>query len=230
MPDKKCELLFQLAQATKDSWKRSTNCRRHPAALAFSSREALSCTARYPFTASWLAHMSLNFSWVLQSSPQSGSFSFVWLKGLPVAICYHFDSFCIWTVCGKFPVKRGDTRLHQLDFNGLHVCRESVLPKETSLHGICFGFNLAHWQQAGQREICTRVLVWAHVCSVAHWSCCVRPDTMTWGQGIGRMLSHASKAIRGEICPFAHMLVLRATSASVLVKNQISVNAGQLCL
>lgn len=53
---------------------------------------------------------------------------------------------------------------------------------------------------------------------------------MTWGQGIGCMLSHASKAIRGEICPFAHMLVLRATSASVLVKNQISVNAGQLCL
>ena len=53
---------------------------------------------------------------------------------------------------------------------------------------------------------------------------------MTWGQGIGRMLSHASKAIRAEICPCAQMLVLRATSASVLVKDQVSVNAGQLCL
>lgn len=142
----------------------------------------------------------------------------------------HLLSFFIWTVCGKFPVKRGDTRLHQLDFNGLHVCRESVLPKETSLHGFCFGFNLAHWQQAGQREIFTRVLVWAHVCSVAYLSCCVKPDTMTWGQGIGRMLSHASKATRGEICPCAQMLVLRAASASVLVQNQVSVNAGQLCL
>ena len=55
---------------------------------------------------------------------------------------------------------------------------------------------------------------------------------MTWGEGIGRMLSHASKAIQ-YMERFAHVLkclVLRATSASVLVKNQISVNAGQLCL